>query len=80
MKKKAQFWGFCIVSALLFIYFFGFKAMALHQDLVFAELTEASIGPLRLLNASIFPLPYDEKFYRDLLKQKELSRYPPPAW
>ncbi len=53
-------------------------SMADPSSIVFAELTEANIKPLRLLNASIFPLPYDDKYYRDLLKHKELTRCPPP--
>ncbi len=33
----------------------------------FGDLTEKNIGLLRLLNQSIFPVRYNDKFYKDLL-------------
>eukprot|EP01087_Luapelamoeba_hula_P018435 TRINITY_DN5937_c1_g1_i1.p2 TRINITY_DN5937_c1_g1~~TRINITY_DN5937_c1_g1_i1.p2 ORF type:complete len:184 (+),score=25.55 TRINITY_DN5937_c1_g1_i1:186-737(+) len=41
---------------------------------VFGDLTEKNVGQLKLLNSVIFPVHYNEKFYRDLLQNTELTR------
>jgi N-alpha-acetyltransferase 50 len=33
----------------------------------FGDLTEKNLGQLKILNAAIFPVKYNDKFYTDLL-------------
>jgi len=40
----------------------------LKLEVEFGEVTEKNIGQLKLLNSSIFPVQYQESFYKDLLQ------------
>jgi ribosomal protein S18 acetylase RimI-like enzyme len=42
-------------------------------SLSFGEITEKNIGQLKILNSSIFPVKYNEKFYSDLLQPERLT-------
>jgi len=44
------------------------------QPLVFGGLTEKNIGQLKLLNTVVFPVNYNDTFYRDLLNDPALTR------
>jgi hypothetical protein len=50
------------------------KASGTVHPLVFGELTEKNVGQLRLLNTVVFPVNYNDTFYRDLLIDPTLTR------
>ncbi|KAL6042725.1 N-alpha-acetyltransferase 50 [Balamuthia mandrillaris] len=47
---------------------------AREEGAVLGHLTEKNIGQLKLLNSILFPVHYDDKFYRDLLLSPEFTR------
>jgi hypothetical protein len=50
------------------------KGASREQPVVFGELTEKNVGQLRLLNTVVFPVNYNDTFYRDLLNDPTLTR------
>jgi len=49
--------------------------LATDRDVQFGDLTEKNIGQLRLLNEALYPVNYQDKFYKDVLNQGELAQY-----
>jgi hypothetical protein len=45
------------------------------EDITFGDLTEKNLGQLRKLNEWLYPVRYQEKFYKDVLVQGEWSQY-----
>jgi ribosomal protein S18 acetylase RimI-like enzyme len=50
------------------------KGASREHPVVFGELTEKNVGQLRLLNTVVFPVNYNDTFYRDLLNDPTLTR------
>jgi hypothetical protein len=44
-------------------------------DLVFAEVTEKNVEQLRLMNELIFPVRYNDQFYKDAYKNLKLAQF-----
>ena len=44
-------------------------------DLVFAEVTEKNVEQLRLMNELIFPVRYNDQFYKDVYKNQKLAQF-----
>jgi hypothetical protein len=42
-------------------------------DVQFGDITEKNLGSLKILNAAIFPVKYNDKFYTDLLHSTQYS-------
>ena len=47
-------------------------------DLVFAEVTEKNVEQLRLMNTLIFPVRYNDQFYKDVYKNIKLAQFGAP--
>ena len=43
--------------------------------LVFAEVTEKNVEQLRLMNELIFPVRYNDQFYKDVYKNQKLAQF-----
>lgn len=43
-------------------------------EVTYGEITEKNLGLLKVLNRSIFPVQYNDKFYTDLLASPDLCR------
>ncbi len=48
-------------------------------DLVFAEVTEKNVEQLRLMNELIFPVRYNDQFYKDAYKNLKLAQFGAPT-
>ena len=44
-------------------------------DLVLAEVTEKNVEQLRLMNELIFPVRYNDQFYKDAYKNLKLAQF-----
>ena len=44
-------------------------------DLVFAEVTQKNVEQLRLMNELIFPVRYNDQFYKDVYKNQKLAQF-----
>lgn len=51
------------------------SSVASDRDVDFGDLTEKNIGQLRLLNQQLYPVQYQERFYRDILTVGDLAQY-----
>lgn len=51
------------------------KAAITDSDVTFGDLTEKNIGQLRKLNEYLYPVRYQDKFYKDVLAQGEWAQY-----
>ena len=48
-------------------------------DLVFVEVTEKNVEQLRLMNELIFPVRYNDQFYKDVYKNQKLAQFGAPT-
>ena len=44
-------------------------------DVIFAEVTEKNVEQLRLMNTRIFPVRYNDQFYKDVYKNIKLAQF-----
>lgn len=46
-----------------------------HLEVVFCEVTEKNVEQLRLMNGIIFPVKYNDQFYKDVYKNIKLAQF-----
>ena len=46
-----------------------------HLEVIYAEVTEKNVEQLRLMNGLIFPVKYNDQFYKDVYKNIKLAQF-----